>query len=36
MKNSDSNFFSFHFKLSNLEIETLERTLTEESANKKN
>jgi hypothetical protein len=36
MKNSDSNFLSFHFKLSKLEVETLERTLTEESAKKKN
>jgi len=36
MKNSDSNFFSFHFKFSKLEIETLERTLTEESSKKKN
>ena len=35
MKNSDSNFFSFHFKFSKLEIETLERTLTEESSKKK-
>jgi len=35
MKNSDSNFMSFHFKLSNLEVEKLERTLTEESAKKK-
>ena len=36
MKNSDSNYFSFHFKFSKLEIETLERTLTEESSKKKN
>ena len=36
MKNSDSNFLSFHFKLSKLEVETLERTLTEESAKRKN
>ena len=35
MKNSDSNFFSIHFKLSKLEIETMERTLTEESSKKK-
>jgi hypothetical protein len=35
MKNSDSNFFSFHYKLSKFEIETLERTLTEETAKKK-
>ena len=36
MKNSDSNFFSFNFKLSKLEIKKLERTLTEELAVKKN
>ena len=36
MKNSDSNFFSFNFKLSKLEIKKLERTLTEELAAKKN
>ena len=36
MKNSDSNFLSFNFKLSKLEIEKLERTLTEELAVKKN
>ena len=35
MKNSDSNFFSFNFKLSKLEIKKLERTLTEELAVKK-
>jgi hypothetical protein len=35
MKNSDSNFFSFNYKLSKLEIEKLERTLTEELAVKK-
>ena len=35
MKNSDSNFLSFNFKLSKLEIETLEGTLTEESSKKK-
>ena len=36
MKNSDSNFLSFNFKLSKLEIKKLERTLTEELAVKKN
>ncbi len=36
MKNSDSNFLSFNFKLSKLEIKKLERTLTEELAIKKN
>ena len=36
MKNSDSNFLSFNFKLSKLEIKKLERTLTEELAAKKN
>ena len=36
MKNSDNNFLSFHFKLSKLEVETLEKTLTEESAKRKN
>ena len=36
MKNSDSNFFSFNYKLSKLEIKKLERTLTEELAIKKN
>ena len=35
MKNSDSNFLSFNFKLSKLEIKKLERTLTEELAVKK-
>jgi hypothetical protein len=30
MKNSDSNFLSFNYKLSKLEIKKLERTLTEE------
>jgi hypothetical protein len=35
MKNSDSNFLSFNYKLSKLEIEKLERTLTEELAVKK-
>ena len=35
MKNSDSNFFSFNYKLSKLEIKKLERTLTEELAVKK-
>jgi len=35
MKNSDSNFLSFNFKLSKLEIEKLERTLTEELSVKK-
>ena len=35
MKNSDSNFFSFNYKLSKLEIKKLERTLTEELAAKK-
>jgi hypothetical protein len=36
MKNSDSNFFSFNYKFSKLEIKKLERTLTEELAIKKN
>ena len=36
MKNSDSNFLSFNFKLSKLEIKKLERTLTEELVVKKN
>jgi hypothetical protein len=36
MKNSDSNFLSFNFKLSKLEIEKLETTLTKELAAKKN
>ena len=36
MKNSDSNFLSFNFKLSKLEIKKLERALTEELAIKKN
>ena len=36
MKNSDSNFLSFNFKLSKLEIKKLERTLTEELSVKKN
>jgi len=36
MKNSDSNFLSFNFKLSKLEIKKLERTLTRELAVKKN
>jgi len=36
MKNSDSNFLSFNFKLSKPEIKKLERTLTEELAVKKN
>ena len=36
MKNSDSNFLSFNFKLSKLEIKKLEKTLTEELAVKKN
>ena len=35
MKNSDSNFLSFNFKLSKLEIKKLERTLTEELSVKK-
>ena len=35
MKNSDSNFLSFNFKLSKLEIKKLESTLTEEFAVKK-
>lgn len=35
MKNSDSNFLSFNFKLSKLEIKKLERTLTEELVVKK-
>ena len=35
MKNSDSNFLSFNFKLSKLEIKKLERTLTEELTVKK-
>lgn len=35
MKNSDDNYLSFHFKFSKPEIETLERTLTEESARRK-
>ena len=36
MKNSDSNFLSFNYKLSKLEIKKLEKTLTEELAVKKN
>ena len=36
MKNSDSNFLSFNFKLSKLEIKKLERALTEELVIKKN
>ena len=36
MKNSDSNFLSFNYKLSKLEIKKLERTLTEELTVKKN
>jgi hypothetical protein len=35
MKNSDSNFLSFNYKLSKLEIKKLEKTLTEELAVKK-
>ncbi|HAX47050.1 MAG TPA: hypothetical protein DCX78_09545 [Nitrospina sp.] len=35
MKNSDDNFLSFHFKFTKPEIETLERTLTEESDQRK-
>ena len=35
MKNSDSNFLSYNFKLSKLEINKLERSLTEELALKK-
>jgi len=35
MKNSDSNFLSFNYKLSKLEIKKLERTLTEELVIKK-
>ena len=35
MKNSDSNFLSFNYKLSKIEIKKLERTLTEELAVKK-
>ena len=36
MKNADSNFLSFNFKLSKLEIKKLERTITEELVIKKN
>lgn len=31
MRNADDNYLSFHFKFSQLEIESLEKTLTEES-----
>ena len=36
MKNSEDNFLSFHFKFSKPEIETLERTLADQSAHRKN
>jgi hypothetical protein len=35
MKNSDSNFLSFNFKFSKLEIKKLEKTITRELAFKK-
>ncbi|KMP10529.1 hypothetical protein UR09_05955 [Candidatus Nitromaritima sp. SCGC AAA799-A02] len=36
MKNSDDNFFSFHFKFTRPEMEILEKNLTEETRKRKN